>query len=186
MARANRRAFSLRTPCRLCRPAGVIDISTRRPSDGSGLRATSPLSCSAARMAPMDWGLICSSAARAPGVEGPSRSSRTSTDACDNVSSPSTWTCLNRRTRGPRQARSSPAARSTSGAILVTFLSLDLVVQTYKPSRFSPTRALIRALLLFLVLRSPNIPHIERKLGRFTFCLDAGRQKPVYAEEHPK
>ena len=77
---------------------------------------TRPPWARAARMEPIDCGVISSTAARAPGVEGPSRSRRTSTETCDSVSSPSTCTCLSRRTSGPRQARSSPAGALDVGS----------------------------------------------------------------------
>ena len=58
------------------RPASVTDRTTRLPSRGSGRRSTRPRASSAASVAPIDCGLICSSLASALGVAGPPRSRR--------------------------------------------------------------------------------------------------------------
>ena len=111
--------------CRARRPGAVSDMTTFRPSPGSGRRSTRPRSSRPASVAPMDWGLICSCLASSLLVAGPSRSSRDRQVDSGMVSSPAALRWRKRRTSKPMLALRSATSSSMPGS--PTIPSGDLI-----------------------------------------------------------
>ncbi len=112
----NCRARASRSWCNTARPDFVNDITTCRPSCGSGRRRTNPRFSNAPRVTAIACGVICSERAKLAAEDGPPRSSRAKAVRCGRVNSSGACNCLSRRTINDTPRYSAPVNSSTSGS----------------------------------------------------------------------